>query len=510
MEYFKKVCLLVYTKIKEFIIEIFTELIKPFEHFTLKEDYVKTKRDINKLLKRIKLYFDNFKISNYTSKQKLRFTAFIVFLSVCSINDYNALSQNIIPKTCNTIYVDGEKILSVPASINVDIDEVLNSYLTKKEGREARVTSDIEVKKDKVYGYELTKPLDAVTKLMDSVDYDLYAADLILDEDHILYADSIPELSRILDDFKKPYEDPKYSEVTFKEDVEMEEHFVPSDEILTEDEIVETLKGNKSEEQTHEVVEGDTLWDISIENEVTVDDLIYANPELTEDSVLQLGDEIVIKNSVPMLTVRAYQRVVYDDVAAYDTQTIENDEEYINYREVVTPGVNGMKTVTADIVYDNGVETDRLIIDEEITKEPVNEVIEVGTMNKPPKKAIGSFIFPAPGRISDTFGARGGEHEGIDIANSAGTPVVASDGGRVAYAGWSSGGYGNLVVIDHQNGYSTYYGHNSSVEVTEGQMVAQGEEIAKMGSTGRSTGNHCHFEVRVNGVPKNPFNYLSY
>ena len=90
-----------------------------------------------------------------------------------------------------------------------------------------------------------------------------------------------------------------------------------------------------------------------------------------------------------------------------------------------------------------------------------------------------------------------------DIANVVGTPVHASKAGTVSYAGWR-GGYGKCVMIDHGNGVQTLYGHNSKIQVTVGQKVSAGETIALMGSTGNSTGPHCHFEIRINGSPVNP------
>jgi murein DD-endopeptidase MepM/ murein hydrolase activator NlpD len=89
-----------------------------------------------------------------------------------------------------------------------------------------------------------------------------------------------------------------------------------------------------------------------------------------------------------------------------------------------------------------------------------------------------------------------------------GTPVAAAAGGTVTYARYNSGGYGNLVIIDHGNGIQTYYAHNSKLYVSEGQTVSQGELISAMGSTGMSTGSHLHWEVRINGVAQNPQNYL--
>ena len=98
-------------------------------------------------------------------------------------------------------------------------------------------------------------------------------------------------------------------------------------------------------------------------------------------------------------------------------------------------------------------------------------------------------------------------HEGIDIAVGEGTPVSAAAAGVVIYAGWM-GGYGNLVAVDHGNGLSTAYAHNSSLAVSVGQSVAAGETISYSGSTGNSTGPHVHFEVRVNGSAVDPLGYL--
>ncbi|MGL5034955.1 MAG: peptidoglycan DD-metalloendopeptidase family protein [Microcystaceae cyanobacterium] len=112
-----------------------------------------------------------------------------------------------------------------------------------------------------------------------------------------------------------------------------------------------------------------------------------------------------------------------------------------------------------------------------------------------------SYIWPAKGVLTSGFGRRWGRmHKGVDIGGPVGTPVVAAASGEVISAGWSSGGYGNLVKIRHGDGSITYYAHNSRVWVRQGQIVAQGEQIADMGSTGRSTGPHLHFEIRPDGA----------
>lgn len=119
--------------------------------------------------------------------------------------------------------------------------------------------------------------------------------------------------------------------------------------------------------------------------------------------------------------------------------------------------------------------------------------------------ASGQFVWPSYGTITQRFSWY---HPGLDIANSTGTSNVAADSGSVIYAGWDGTGYGNMVLIDHGNGYRTRYGHLSQISVISGQTVGRGQLIGKMGSTGRSTGPHTHFEIYLNGVRVNPLNYL--
>ena len=129
-------------------------------------------------------------------------------------------------------------------------------------------------------------------------------------------------------------------------------------------------------------------------------------------------------------------------------------------------------------------------------------------------QGTGAMGWPCSGPITSPFGYRTHPifgttifHAGIDIGVDYGTPIHAADSGVVVYSGWISG-YGNAVIIDHGGGISTLYGHNQSLAVSEGQSVSKGSVIAYAGSTGNSTGPHCHFEVDVNGSPVNPMGYL--
>lgn len=133
----------------------------------------------------------------------------------------------------------------------------------------------------------------------------------------------------------------------------------------------------------------------------------------------------------------------------------------------------------------------------------------MATQPAPPAQA--TYIYPAQGSLSSGYGWRWGRmHQGIDIAAAPGSPIVASAAGSVTYADWNDGGYGYLVEITHADSSVTLYAHNSRILVREGDRVAQGQLIAEMGSTGRSTGPHCHFEIRLKGKGAvDPLAYLS-
>ncbi|MBR1738408.1 MAG: M23 family metallopeptidase, partial [Firmicutes bacterium] len=295
----------------------------------------------------------------------------------------------------------------------------------------------------------------------------------------------------------------------FVQEVVMHPKFVSSDELMPKEKVIDFLSADTTENKTYTVQDGDTLFYIAGKFEISTDELIKANPSIGDGSNLTVGQTLKLVVPVPFLSVKTTEEVSYKESVAREVKQIQNPEEYLTYSNIITEGSDGEKEVTAKITKVNGIETSREIISEKITVEPVTQEIEVGTMETPPKRALGNFIYPVQGTLSSGYGARWGTfHHGIDLAAPYGMPVYASDGGTVVFAGYDNGGYGNLVVIDHGNGYTTKYAHNSSVAVEAGQQVAQGELIAYVGSTGDSTGNHCHFEVLVNGQSQDPFGYL--
>lgn len=213
------------------------------------------------------------------------------------------------------------------------------------------------------------------------------------------------------------------------------------------------------------VAKGDTLWDLSRKYGVDLGTLmvyngLYAGDVLSVGQVLYVPDGATVGE--PVITASAQA------VASRSAATV-------NYRPTATKKTasnTGSATVSA---------------------------------NK------GGWVLPIKGTVTSEYGKRkSGSHHGIDLAAPKGTTIKAAKSGTVLYSGWYNSIYGNAVIIDHGNGQKTLYGHCSKTTAKEGAKVAAGEAIAKVGSTGRSTGPHVHFEIYIDGKTVNPRNYLNF
>ena len=320
-------------------------------------------------------------------------------------------------------------------------------------------------------------------------------------------------LEELLDQLQKAASDEDTISCEFAEDVEIRQEYVPTSEIMNLGYIAELLYSTKTAEVTYEVKKGDTWSQIAAKNDMSSAELLALNPGYNINK-LQIGEVLTLSASVPYLTMTVVKQERYLDDVSYNIEYTDSADLYQGDYKVTSKGEYGKADVMAKTTYVNGEETERTILSSVTLKEPVTEYRLRGTKVRPTWMPTGSFRWPTSGRISSYFGGRkspGGigstNHKGIDIAVPRGTPIYAADGGTVTYSGWMSG-YGYLVQIDHGNGYVTRYGHNSSLTVSVGQHVYKGQQVARAGSTGNSTGNHCHFEVRYNGVAKNPLNYL--
>jgi murein DD-endopeptidase MepM/ murein hydrolase activator NlpD len=230
---------------------------------------------------------------------------------------------------------------------------------------------------------------------------------------------------------------------------------------------------------------------------------------VTEDSVLKIGQELNVTFLQPLLQVVVIKEEAKKETIAFASQVIEDASMYKGDNKVEQEGKEGTRQVTYKVSEQNGVRVAQEVTSENILQEPVSYIVRKGT-KVVPSRGDGSLTWPANGGyISSEVGYRWGSyHKGIDIARPSNRTIKAADNGTVVSAGYD-GGYGNKIIIDHNNGMRTVYAHLASISVSVGQTVSKGSAIGVMGDTGNSTGIHLHFEVYKNGSLQNPRDFLN-
>ncbi|MBE3127438.1 MAG: LysM peptidoglycan-binding domain-containing protein, partial [Candidatus Atribacteria bacterium] len=241
------------------------------------------------------------------------------------------------------------------------------------------------------------------------------------------------------------------------------------------------------------IVKGDTLWSISQRYDVNMNTIISTN-NLKEISQLSIGQKL----KLPITNMDIAKAEGYDQKAAA--------EEIIYY---VQKGES-----LWSISREYNVKLEAIIAANSITDaSKISAGQQLRIPNVPGTRSIiYNFIWPVRRRITSSYGMRvlSGRkdfHAGIDIGAPTGTNIVAAENGIVSYSGYMRG-YGNIIILSQDEGYSTVYAHNSVNLVKKGQSIKKGSIIAKIGRTGNATGSHLHFEVRLNGKPVNPLSYL--
>ena len=315
-------------------------------------------------------------------------------------------------------------------------------------------------------------------------------------------------LQSIKDIYAKTGSGKKYEEVSFKEEVKIQPYDTTLAGISSKNATIKKIKSGRQQESTYEVKSGDTLYGICEKLGVTFNELMKMNPNISENTVLHIGDKFVTQEEVPLLTVRTVEVATFAEKVKYKTEYQKSSSYYEGEKIVQRAGSNGKAKITARLVKENGKTVSRKDLNKEIIKQPVSKIVIKGTKKVPPKKGTGQLQRPVAVGVYRGYGPRWGRmHYGLDYAASTGTPIHAADGGTVISAGWS-GAYGMRIMIDHGGNIKTLYAHCSALYVSAGQQVYKGRTIAAVGSTGRSTGPHCHFEVFVNGANVNPANYV--
>lgn len=273
----------------------------------------------------------------------------------------------------------------------------------------------------------------------------------------------------------------------------------------------QTQMTSGGEMHTYHIVEdGETVH--SLAEQFGVEDFeIYDESNSEPVSEIEAGDRVCIRSLVAPVSVKMVEKGKMKEVIEFKTIKKESDEYYKGDAYLQQEGQNGMQIFEGVITKIGGEVTEKKdTADPVVLQKKRDKIILVGTAERPKTAATGTFIVPLDHYvITSEWGGRWGRmHEGMDLAAPTGTPIHASDGGRVIKANFWSG-HGLCVEIDHGNGVITRYSHCSAVFVSIGDLVYQGQHIANVGNTGHSFGSHCHFEVRINGSSQNPRNYIN-
>ena len=328
-------------------------------------------------------------------------------------------------------------------------------------------------------------------------------------------------LNSLLAPYEEEYKNDENVTVGFSKTVLLEDGIYFNDSFEDDNSIEDMISGVRQQEKTYTVQIGDTLWSIARKNDLTFRELCALNPNfkgaaLTESSNIQEGDTLIVTKEEATLEVRITKMETRQEEIPFTTETTQSNEYTKGTTKTLQEGENGLRLVTLQNVYDtNGTLLEQTVVSTQTLKEAVPKKVVVGTKKVTNKTAYitgsGQFIWPVPNyrNCSRWYGSG---HKGVDICAPAGTPIYASAGGTVTKAGYNKAGagtgYGYSVIISHSGGYTTVYAHCLSLTVSAGQSVRQGQLIGYVGSTGRSSGNHCHFEIRRSGSYLAPQNFF--
>lgn len=396
----------------------------------------------------------------------------------------------------------------------LEILELVSEELTQEYGSSIRIDPETDITFTPVISYK--KEIDDADTVLRRFTYmgdiQAEACAIYADGDRIAIVESEKIAKEVLDKVLKNYldddDDVEYEYSGFAEEIELTSINTSLANVSSKSAAYKKIKSGGQQEVTYTVKAGDTISGICEKLDVTLDELKSMNPSLDEEDTLHVDDEFVITEEVPLLTVETVEVATYAQKIKYKTKYVESSAYYEGDEIVTRSGQNGKAKITARLTRHNGKVVEREILKEKVITEPVSKVITKGTKKKPPTAGTGTFIRPVNVGVYSGYGWRWGRmHYGIDLSCSVGTPIYAADGGVVTMSGWN-GAYGYCVKINHGNGYTTVYAHCSALYVSVGERVFQGQNIAAVGNTGRSTGPHCHFEILKNGVNVNPSYYV--
>lgn len=337
--------------------------------------------------------------------------------------------------------------------------------------------------------------------------------------------DSHDALDRAMKDLLAKYTSGEENEtVKFDKQISYIHGTYLADSFVKETDIIKQFTSNKKNAAYYTIEDGDYIDDVLEATGLTSDELSELNPDFDMDTDFIAGNRLLTSTEEPFMTVMVTREEHYTETFDFETRYEDDATIYAGNTRKRVDGELGERAVVANVSYINGNEVNRRVLSRTVTKEPVTEVIAVGTKPRNNTTApgaeleVGQMLWPVGGYDGGTLeepvwwmGGYSG-HRGVDIYAAIGTPIYAAENGVVTSSVWAGNGddRGNYVIIQGDSGYTTYYYHNSELLVSAGQRVTAGDMIAYSGMTGRAYGPHCHFGVSVGGTYLNPTDYLPY
>lgn len=399
----------------------------------------------------------------------------------------------------NKIYAPKGLYIKKVTTYNDEVDSVKSIY--KKIDKKARFTvkgyefkiknTDAEGKVSTQSVYVLNKKVfnQAVTALIDIfVGDDRYQA--YIDDTQVKITSTGENIQNVY----------------VNEDITVKETYIPVDQKIYTDynDLAQYLLYGKNRTETiYEVKAGDTIESLAFENKISPDEVLISNSDLTsKNNLLFPGQKLKIAETNPQISVVEEEYVVQDIESQFKTQEKYDNDALIGQERVEQEGANGLDRVSQKVKKINGIIVYVDLQNKLVLKDPVDKIVVKGNKYIPDVGSLTNWGWPTDSgwTISSNYGYRsmwGSRelHTGLDIAGTGyGSKIYATNNGRVIIAE-SHYSYGNYVVIDHNNGYMSLYGHMSKIAAKVGQVVARGDVIGYVGCTGSCTGPHVHYEI---------------
>lgn len=386
---------------------------------------------------------------------------------------YSFLNYQTNSITLYHVYLDGEKIGTVNNKAIIDIWK--SQELRKAQSKYGLINLDLRntvtYQIERKYKGEYDN-LKAITNLKGKFEIEAIGAKVVINGEVIGVVNDKATLEKILENIKQAY-------------------------ITKEEKESKVYAASLKNPSNNNIM----LENVGFKENITIEE-IKVSPNKIDN------EETVLKIITPLLTIQTEETITQLEEIPYKVVYKFDESMYINETKVLIAGIEGKKEVQYAITKENGAVVEKRVANVKVMNQAINQEMLKGT-KAIPSKGSGVLAWPTfGGIITSDYGPRWDSfHFGLDISGVKDETIKAADNGKIIFTGVKSG-YGKTVMIDHDNGIVTLYAHLNIISVALGDTIAKEQKIGVMGSTGRSTGKHLHFEVKVNDEPKNPLNYI--